>query len=34
LLHQICVTGTPSRLLSLKALVGDLIWDANTSAGA
>jgi hypothetical protein len=33
LLHQICVEGAPSRLLSLKALVGDLIWEANTSGG-
>jgi hypothetical protein len=33
LLHQICVTGAPSRLLSLRAQVGELIWEANTSAG-
>lgn len=33
LLHQICVTGAPSRLLSLRALVGELIWEANTGAG-
>ena len=33
LLHQICVTGAPFRLLSLRALVGELIWEANTSAG-
>jgi hypothetical protein len=33
LLHQICVEGAPSRLLSLRALVGELIWEANTSAG-
>ena len=33
LLHQICVTDAPSRLLSLRALVGELIWEANTSAG-
>jgi hypothetical protein len=33
LLHQICATGAPSRLLSLRALVGELIWEANTSAG-
>jgi hypothetical protein len=32
LLHQICVTGAPFRLLSLRALVGELIWEANTSA--
>jgi hypothetical protein len=33
LLHQICLEGAPSRLLSLRALVGELIWEANTSAG-
>ena len=33
LLHQICVTDAPPRLLSLRALVGELIWEANTSAG-
>jgi hypothetical protein len=33
LLHQICVTDAPSRLLSRRALVGELIWGANTSAG-
>jgi hypothetical protein len=33
LLHQICVTGAPSRLLSLRALVGELICEANTRAG-
>ena len=33
LLHQICVTDAPSRLLSLRALVGELTWEANTSAG-
>jgi len=27
LLHQICVTGAPFRLLSLRAPVGDLIWE-------
>ena len=30
LLHQICIEGAPSRLLSLRALVGELIWKANT----
>ena len=30
---QICVTGAPSRPLSLRAPVGELIWEANTSAG-
>jgi hypothetical protein len=33
LLHEICVTGAPFRLLSLRALLGELIWEANTSAG-
>ena len=33
LLHQICVTGAPSRLLSLRAQIGELIWEANISAG-
>jgi hypothetical protein len=33
LLHQIHVTGAPFRLLILRALVGELIWEANTSAG-
>jgi hypothetical protein len=35
LLHRICVcvTGAPFRLHSLRALVGELIWEANTSAG-
>jgi hypothetical protein len=33
LLHQICIEGAPSRLLSLWALVRELIWEANTSAG-
>jgi hypothetical protein len=33
LLHQICLEGAPSRRLSFRALVGELIWEANTSAG-
>jgi hypothetical protein len=33
LLHQICVTGAPSPLLSLRALVTELISEANASAG-
>jgi len=34
LLQQICLEGAPSQLLSLRALVGELVWEANTSAGA
>lgn len=33
LLHQICLEGAPSRLLSVRALVGEPIWEVNTSAG-
>jgi hypothetical protein len=33
LLRRICVVGAPSRLLSLKALVAELVWKANTGAG-
>jgi len=32
LLRQICVEGAPSRLLGLRALVAQLVWEANTSA--
>ena len=34
LLQQICLEGAPSQLLSIRALVGELVWEANTSAGA
>jgi hypothetical protein len=34
LLHQICLEGAPSRLRSLRAVVSELIWEANTGAGA
>jgi hypothetical protein len=34
LLRRICVVGAPSRLPGLRALVAELIWEANTSAGA
>jgi hypothetical protein len=34
LLQQICLEGASSQLLSLRALVGELVWEANTSAGA
>jgi hypothetical protein len=34
LLQQICLKGAPSQLLSLRDLVGELVWEANTSAGA
>jgi excisionase family DNA binding protein len=34
LFRQIGVEGAPFRLRSLRAMVGELIWDANTSAGA
>jgi hypothetical protein len=34
LLHQICLEVAPSRLLSLRALVGERMWEANSSAGA
>lgn len=34
LLQQICLEGAPSQLLSLRALVGELVWEANTNAGA
>jgi hypothetical protein len=34
LLRRICVMGGPSRLLGLRALVAELVWEANTGAGA
>ena len=34
LLRQICVEGAPARLLGLKALVAELVWEANTGSGA
>jgi hypothetical protein len=34
LLRQICVVGGPSRLLGLRAVVAELVWEANTGAGA
>ena len=34
LLHQICLEGAPSRLRSLRVVVSELIWEANTGAGA
>jgi hypothetical protein len=34
LLRRICVVGAPSRLLGLRALVTELVWEANTRAGA
>jgi hypothetical protein len=33
LLRQICIGGAPSRLLGLRALVAELVWEANTGAG-
>jgi hypothetical protein len=34
LLRRICVVGAPPRLLGLRALVAELIWEANSGAGA
>jgi hypothetical protein len=34
LLRRICVVGAPSRLLGLRSLVAELVWEANTGAGA
>jgi hypothetical protein len=34
LLGRVCVVGAPSRLLDLRALVAELVWEANTRAGA
>jgi hypothetical protein len=33
LLRRICVLGAPSQLLGLRALVAELVWEANTGAG-
>jgi hypothetical protein len=33
LMRRICVLGAPSRLPGLRALVEQLVWEANTSAG-
>src|SRR6188472_1356097 len=34
LLGRICVVGAPARLLGLRVLVAELVWEANTGAGA
>jgi hypothetical protein len=34
LLRRICVVGAPSRLLGLRVLVAELVWEANTGADA
>jgi hypothetical protein len=34
LLRRICVVGAPPHLLGLRALVAELIWEANSGAGA
>jgi len=34
LLRRVCVMGAPSRLLGLRAFVAELVWEANTGAGA
>jgi hypothetical protein len=34
LLRRICVVGVSSPLLGLRALVAELVWEANTGAGA
>jgi hypothetical protein len=34
LLRRICVVDAPSRLWGLRALVAELVWEANTGAGA
>ena len=33
LLRRICVVGAPARLLSLRVMVAELVWEANTGAG-
>jgi hypothetical protein len=33
LLRRICVVGAPTRLLGLRVLVAELVWEANTGAG-
>ena len=32
LLRRICVVGVPARLLGLRALVAELVWEVNTGA--
>jgi hypothetical protein len=34
LVRRICVLGAPSRLLGLRSLVVELVWEADTGAGA
>jgi hypothetical protein len=34
LLRRICVVGSPARLLGLRVLVAELVWEASTGAGA
>jgi hypothetical protein len=34
LLRRISVVGEPARLLGLRVLVAELVWEANTGAGA
>jgi hypothetical protein len=34
LLRVVCVVGAPSQLLGLRALVAELVWEANTGVGA
>ena len=34
LLRRICVVGAPAELLGLRALIAELVWEANTGAGA
>jgi hypothetical protein len=34
LLRRICVLGAPSRLFGLRSQVVELVWEANTGAGA
>jgi hypothetical protein len=34
LLRRISVVGAPARLLGLRVLVAELVWEANTGAGA
>ncbi len=33
LLRRICVVGAPARLLGLRVLVAQLVWEGNTGAG-
>ena len=34
LLRRVCVVGAPSQLFGLRSLVAELVWEANTGAGA